>query len=51
MKLTHILKEQIDIESKCTVGNLATVAVMAVNDKVPLLTFTLELQHSLNSIG
>lgn len=45
------LSDQIDIDSKNTVGNLATVAMVAVNDRVPLQTFTLELQNSLNAIG
>jgi lysophospholipid hydrolase len=33
------------------VANLATVAVLAVTDDVPLSNFTLELQHALNNIG
>ncbi|ESO01829.1 hypothetical protein HELRODRAFT_161000 [Helobdella robusta] len=45
------LMEQVDIDTKCTAGNLATVAVVAVNEKVPIQCFTLELQNSLNAIG
>lgn len=32
------------------VANLNTIAVMAVSQDVPLLGFTLELYHALNSI-
>ncbi|XP_074066654.1 patatin-like phospholipase domain-containing protein 7 isoform X1 [Macrotis lagotis] len=32
-------------------NNLSTVAIMPVSEDVPLLTFTLELNHALNGIG
>lgn len=39
------------IENKVSVGNLATIAVLASSKDVPLTSFTLELQHSLRAIG
>ena len=48
----HIdISEHRNVEPRPTVANLATVAVLPVSDKVPLSTFTLELQHTLNAIG
>lgn len=43
--------EHPNVEPRPTVANLATVAVLPVSDKVPLSSFTLELQHALNGIG
>ena len=45
------LLEHPDIEPRPTVANLATVAVVAVNEDVPLSNFTMELQHALSAIG
>jgi hypothetical protein len=39
------------METKVSVGNLATIAVLASSKDVPLTSFTLELQHSLTAIG
>lgn len=39
------------METKVSVGNLATIAVLASSKDVPLTSFTLELQHSLIAIG
>ncbi|XP_064650048.1 patatin-like phospholipase domain-containing protein 7 [Lineus longissimus] len=38
-------------DSRSTVANLATVAVLPASDDVPLNNFTLELQFALNGIG
>ncbi|XP_064458537.1 neuropathy target esterase sws-like isoform X1 [Ornithodoros turicata] len=37
--------------SRPTGSNFATIAILAVNEEVPLSTFTLELSHALQSIG
>lgn len=39
------------MEVRPTASNFSTVALLAVNDDVPLTAFTLELQHSLSAIG
>lgn len=39
------------IPSRKTQSNFSTIAVLPVNDDVPLNTFTMELCYSLNSIG
>lgn len=33
------------------VANLSTVAILPVSEEVPLMAFTLELQHALIAIG
>ena len=43
--------EHPNVEPRPTDANLNTVAIIAVTDDVPLSNFTLELQHSLASIG
>ncbi|CAC5379096.1 NTE [Mytilus coruscus] len=47
MNLDHVS----GIDKKVSVGNLSTIAVLASNQDVPLTSFTLELQHSLQAIG
>ncbi|GAB6023406.1 hypothetical protein CHUAL_008194 [Chamberlinius hualienensis] len=39
------------VELRPSASNFSTVAILAVNDDVPLTAFTLELQHSLTAIG
>ncbi|XP_063429612.1 patatin-like phospholipase domain-containing protein 7 [Mytilus trossulus] len=47
MNLDHVS----GIDKKVSVGNLSTIAVLGSNKDVPLTSFTLELQHSLQAIG
>ncbi|VDI76760.1 Hypothetical predicted protein, partial [Mytilus galloprovincialis] len=47
MNLDHVS----GIDKKVSVGNLSTIAVLGSNQDVPLTSFTLELQHSLQAIG
>uniref|UniRef100_T1IXP6 Neuropathy target esterase sws n=1 Tax=Strigamia maritima TaxID=126957 RepID=T1IXP6_STRMM len=44
-------KSSLPLESRPSTSNFSTVAVVPVNDDVPLTPFTLELYHSANSIG
>jgi len=51
-KFTLVISDHVSgIEKKVSVGNLATIAVLASSKDVPLTSFTLELQHSLTAIG
>ncbi|XP_074654030.1 patatin-like phospholipase domain-containing protein 6 [Tubulanus polymorphus] len=45
------LLEHPNVDQRSTVANLATVAVVAASEDVPVSNFTLELQYSLNAIG
>ena len=45
------LAEKKNVENWALTTNLATVAVLPVSDDVPLMSFTLELQHALHAIG
>jgi len=49
--VTSALSEHPNAEPRSPVANLATVAVVAVNEDIPLTNFTMELQHALNAIG
>lgn len=46
-----VVAEHPNMENRSVVANLATVAVLAISDDVPLTNFTLELQHALKAIG
>ncbi|XP_064616209.1 patatin-like phospholipase domain-containing protein 7 [Liolophura sinensis] len=50
-RTTAALSEHPNMENRSVVANLATVAVLAISDDVPLTNFTLELQHALKAIG
>ncbi|XP_041368737.1 patatin-like phospholipase domain-containing protein 7 [Gigantopelta aegis] len=45
------IAEKPNVENLALTANLATVAVLPVSDDVPLMNFTLELQHALLAIG
>ncbi|ELU16432.1 hypothetical protein CAPTEDRAFT_138805 [Capitella teleta] len=46
-----VFSEHPNVDPRPTVANLATVAVLAVTEDVPLSNFTLELQNALAGIG
>ena len=46
-----VVSEHPNVEPRPAVANLSTVAVLAVDDEIPLDNFTLELQHALGAIG
>lgn len=39
------------VDTRGSVTNLATVAILPASSDVPLTNFTLELQHALKAIG
>ena len=51
MSIIFSFIEHPNVDPRPAVANLATVAILAVTENVPLSNFTLDLQYSLNAIG
>lgn len=49
--MTVTSERMLNLDSRPSGSNFATVAIMAVNEEVPLSAFTMELYHSLTTIG
>ncbi|XP_023238253.1 LOW QUALITY PROTEIN: neuropathy target esterase sws-like [Centruroides sculpturatus] len=49
--MTLTSERMLNLDSRPSGSNFATVAIMAINEEVPLAAFTMELYHSLTTIG